>query len=169
MRLSEIEKPKYTLYIDMDGVLVDFEKSAHKLLGEPITATNKKIYWKKLQSLGENGALEFWTSMDWMPNGKKLWNFCSQFNPIILSSPGHTMRTLIEKGKEVWIQKNMSPKPGKVLFETDKEKYANPKAIIIDDRSKVIDPWRSAGGIGIHYQDKNIDNVIAELTGYFNS
>lgn len=162
MRLLEIEN-KFTIYVDMDGVLVDFEKAAHSLLGEPITQANKKIYWKKLKSLEDKVALDFWVSMDWMPNGKRLWSFLQPYNPIILSSPGHTMRDLIERGKELWIAKNMNPKPGRVIFETEKEKYANKHSIIIDDRSKVIDPWRAHGGIAIHYSDSKYNEAIEEI------
>ena len=72
----------------------------------------------------------------------------------------------IEQGKTKWIEKHLTPNPTKIIYEPNKEKYAHPSAIIIDDRSKVIDPWIAAGGIGILHVDGRLDNTIAQLDKY---
>ena len=43
----------------------------------------------------------------------------------------------------------------------DKAQYAHPKAILIDDRMKSIEPWRAAGGIGILHT--SAEDTIAQL------
>ena len=43
----------------------------------------------------------------------------------------------------------------------DKAQYASPNAILIDDRSKAIDPWVDMGGIGILHTNTN--NTIEQL------
>lgn len=162
MRLMEI-KNNYTLYVDMDGVIVDFEKTALDLIGEPINQKNKSLFWKTVRSMEPDKVVEYWASMDWTPDGKYIWNFVSKYSPIILSSPGNTLRELVEEGKTVWINKNLKPKPNGIIYETEKEKYANNYSIIIDDRSKVIDPWRSAGGIGIQHVTGKARDTIEQL------
>ena len=44
--------------------------------------------------------------------------------------------------------------------------YANPNAILIDDRTHSIDPWRKAGGIGILFKDNS--KTIKELNKILN-
>lgn len=165
MRLLEIEN-EYTLYVDMDGVLCDFDGGVKELLGEPINQNNKKLFWKKLKQMSESELVSHWANLDWTTQGKQLWNHVTKFNPIILSSPGTSMRSLIERGKTEWIEKHLSPAPSDIIYETEKEKYATPTSIIIDDRDKVLDPWRAAGGIGIKYIDGQLSNTLSELSKY---
>ena len=40
-----------------------------------------------------------------------------------------------------------------LAFAHQKKDYANENSILIDDRSKNIDQWRAAGGIGILHTD----------------
>ena len=43
----------------------------------------------------------------------------------------------------------------------DKAEYAHPYSILIDDREKSIDPWRTKGGIGILHT--SAEETIAQL------
>lgn len=165
MRLLEIEQ-KYIVYVDLDGVLVDFHKAAHELLGQPLSGDNKKLFWKTIKNMREHDLIEFWANMDWTSQGQELWQHVSKYSPQILSSPGTSMRHLIEAAKTKWIETHLSPRPATVIYETSKEKYAHPAAILIDDRSKVINPWLAAGGIGILHVDGKLQNTIAQLTEY---
>jgi hypothetical protein len=87
--------------------------------------------------------------MPWMPDGKDLWNWISQFNPVILSSPGR-FRHAIE-GKKQWIKKNV---PGTTaFFSEEKWEYAQPNSILIDDKPENVGAWESKRGIGILHTD----------------
>lgn len=165
MKFEEIKK--YNLYVDMDGVLADFHKKAEKLIGNPLNKETKKEFWKKLKSLSKEEFMDFWENLDWMPNGKKLWTSVAKYDPIILSSPGFSLASDIEKAKMKWIDKNLHPKPNKIIFEVDKTKYANPNSILIDDLSKNIDPWKSKGGVGFLYIPSSLDDVLKELKELF--
>jgi len=165
MRLLEIEQ-KYTLYVDMDGVLVDFNKAVLNLIGQPMGPDTKKLFWRSVKNMGGKELIEFWSNMDWTRQGRELWSYVSKYSPQILSSSGSSMRGQIEQGKTKWIEKHLTPNPTNIIYELNKEKYAHPSAIIIDDRSKVIDPWIAAGGIGILHVDGRLDNTIAQLDKY---
>lgn len=167
MRLLEIEQ-KYTVYVDMDGVLCDFEGGFEKLMGAPLTSETKKQFWKTLKKLSEEKHIEYWANLDWTNQGKQLWQAVSKYSPIILSSPGTSMRQPIEAGKSRWLKKHLNPQPSGVIFETEKEKYADKTKILIDDRDKVLNPWMAAGGIGIKFIDGQLDNVLAQLNSYMN-
>lgn len=166
MRLLEIEQ-QYTLYVDMDGVLTDFMKGTADLLGAPLNNENKKEFWKSQKTMPSDELVQWWADLDWMPNGQQLWNYVSKYNPIVLSSPGSVQRQYVEEGKAKWIATHLSPAPKKFIFEREKEKYATSTSVIIDDRSKVIDPWVAAGGIGILHKDGQLQNTIAQLRELF--
>ncbi len=82
-----------------------------------------------------------------MPDGKQLWDYIKQYNPSLLSAPSKEKSSRI--GKRVWVKHNL---PGVKLIlanAVDKQKFSGENQILIDDREKNIEQWRSKGGIGI--------------------
>lgn len=132
------------IFVDMDGVLCNFEKKAAETLGVPLT---KKIdyddekTWEKINAEGS----KFWSTMEWLPDGKELWDFVKDLNTTILSSP--PKEESCSKGKREWIKKNLGDVP--VILDSEKYLYAVPGAVLIDDLAKNIDPWQDHKGIGI--------------------
>jgi len=95
--------------------------------------------------------------MEFMPDGRKLWDAIKKYDPTILSSP--TRHPSSVEGKKKWLKENLPGVP--YIIESKKEKYAEPGAILIDDREKNIKKWEDAGGIGILY--KNAESTIKKL------
>lgn len=154
-------KKSIRVYVDMDGVLTDFAKSLCKLLDIPLDRNftfknNDTKVWKKIDDAGE----EFWADMDWMPKSKEFWDSLSTHNPIILSAPSNHKSSIY--GKKTWINKNLGSVP--FILDDEKEKYASPNSILIDDREKNITKWIKEGGIGIlHTSNKK---TLKELEEY---
>ena len=111
---------------------------------------------------------EFWANLDWMPDGRELWDHISAFNPPpkILTAP---MRGDPEggdhRGKRMWVQKNhLGISDDQVIVEADKSKYAvtdEKQNILIDDTYRKVNAWREKGGIAIHHQSTS--DTIAKL------
>lgn len=162
--LFENDNNRFKIYCDMDGVLTDFDKQA-KSIESNIFNLSQKEMWKLI---ADNG-IDFWTNMPWTNDGKKLWNYIKQFNAKILTAaPGLSkidpVRTNSIKGKKMWVEKNIGKQYlNNLIITTSKEKsnYADEDSILIDDREKLIKPWKTKGGIGILY--KSADQVIREL------
>ena len=155
--LEELQDRQYTVYCDMDGVIVDFEAAYTQLTGENPTTTSKKgdDFWTPVDKAGAG----FWIRMKWMPDGKALWNYISKYQPILLSAPSRQESSRI--GKRVWVKRNL---PGvKLLLRQAERKqdFANPTSILIDDREDNIERWRKAGGIGIVHT--SAADTIAQL------
>ena len=157
-QLNEADRSKgdYKIYCDMDGVLVDFEKGYFDLTGrEASYKTNPEEFWKPITDAG----VKFWTGLQWMPDGKELWNYIKPYNPKLLSAPSREESSKI--GKFVWVKRNM---PGtKLLLKSAerKQEYATPNSILIDDRADNIQRWKDAGGVGIHHT--SAANTIKQL------
>ena len=138
------EKADYKIYCDMDGVIADFDKGYKELTGrEASFDTPKEEFWAPIQKAGA----EFWIKLQWMPDGKQLWEFIKPYNPQLLSAPSKDESSKI--GKFVWVKRNV---PGTKLILRSaerKQEFATPNSILIDDRADTIQRWKDAGGVGI--------------------
>jgi len=165
-----MQKPNITcIYLDLDGVVADFNKRYKELYGmEPREAEkNKKFDHYFNQFIADQN----FATLDLMPGAMDGITFLrkSQVTTQILSSTANQERyDDISKQKMVWLQKqgitfNPIFVPGKRL----KQQYAAPDKIIIDDTPSIIDQWNAAGGIGILH--KNWPDTIAILKIYLDN
>ena len=106
--------------------------------------------------------VKFWVGMDWMPQGKELWNFISPYQPDLLTSPSRDNNSRL--GKNLWVKNNLNPKP-KVIFaySADKQRYSNENSILIDDKKSNINEWIAKGGIAFRVKDGDIGPAIQGL------
>lgn len=143
---------EFTIYVDMDGVLVDFDKGFRELSGKDpldyMEEHGKPAFWKALQK-----EPRFFLNLDWMPDGEELWNYIEPYNPTVLTTPVHSMK-YCKEDKKSWAEGHLG-KDRKVIFSFKKEEYATPTSILIDDRDKNIIPWNASGGIGILHISTN--------------
>jgi hypothetical protein len=154
---------KYKIYLDMDGVIVDFDKRFTELAGmgprEYESTFGKEKFWDFIDSKEKGGGVGFWVGMDWMPGGSELYNRVAQHDHALLSSPSRSESSRI--GKHQW-KKKYTPSTKLILaLAKNKQNYADGNNILIDDRESNIQQWREAGGIGILY--KSASQVNKEL------
>jgi 5'(3')-deoxyribonucleotidase len=163
--LYEAIKPKYIIFCDMDGVLVDFDKGYKELTGKHtkhVDLQDKNEFWGLLdRSLKDKGLTEYdyWVNLEWMPDGQTLWNYIKGYNPYILTAPSRDPGS--RQGKTEWAtrldgMKKLYFKPAKF-----KSEYSDKNRILIDDRQDTIDSWNAAGGIGILHT--STANTIQQL------
>ena len=155
---------KSTLYLDMDGVVADFDEYAARTLGLP---PSEGIYpdeqWYKLAS---NERL--YRDLEKTYYADELVDFCREF---AWNKYNLYFLTAVPKGndvpwafydKVVWAQKHFSGIPVHFgPFSKDKYVHCTFGDILIDDRLSNIEEWRSAGGIAIHH--KNFKDTIEAL------
>jgi nicotinamide mononucleotide adenylyltransferase len=160
---QENMEDKYKIYLDMDGVIVDFDKRFTDLAGmgprEYESSFGKEKFWDFIDSKEKGGGVGFWVGMPWMPGGPELYNRVAQHNHALLSSPSRSESSKL--GKRLW-KKKYTPNTDLILsLAANKKNYADGNSILIDDRESNIQQWREAGGIGILY--KSADQVNKEL------
>ena len=157
------EKPPYQIYCDMDGVLTDFESRFEHFTGKHPQAYEKEYgieqFWHLIDfKIG----VRFWVGMDWMPQGKELWEFIKPYQPHLLTSPSKNDTSRL--GKNLWVKNNLNPKPKTIFaYSADKQRYSNENSILIDDKKSNINEWAAKGGIAIRCKDGNVDHVIEKL------
>lgn len=147
----------YEVYCDMDGVLVDFDKGYENLTGKSVKNifVSDKSFWEPLTKAGAG----FWINLEWMSDGKQLWNYIEKYNPQLLSAPSRQESSKI--GKKIWVRRNLPNVPLLLKAAKYKQEYASPNSILIDDRKDNIERWNAAGGIGIYHISAT--NTIKQL------
>ena len=156
-RLRE-EETQYTIYCDMDGVLVNFDRGYQELTGmttQQADAMGGDTFWEPLTQAGA----KWWITLNWMPDGKQLWSYIKKYTPILLSAPSKQESSRL--GKRVWVKRELPDVKLILRPASQKQQYASPTSILIDDRQKNIDQWEAAGGIGILHT--NTANTIEQL------
>ena len=93
-------------------------------------------------------------STDYLP-----YDQATEQNLEILSSPSSSQTSVV--GKEEWMEKNLPGVKLNLEQSNNKQVYAEPNAILIDDREDIIERWNKAGGIGIHHT--SAENTIKQL------
>ena len=148
----------YTIYCDMDGVLVDFEKGYAELTNTLPSKTfnGKEEFWEPINKAGA----AWWANLDWMPDGRELWSYIKKYKPYILTAP--SMDPSSRVGKEAWCKMHINSQYKKLYFKAAKYKsdFAGENKILIDDRDDTIASWNAKGGIGIHHTSAT--NTIKE-------
>lgn len=172
---------KPVIYCDMDGVLVDFDKGYKELTGLTVhhaDSQGRDEFWRLFRdSLKEKDIPErsYWANLDWMPDGKQLWDYIKEYNPYVLTAPSVNFNIPFEEryklennesmqGKTEWVQRLSNMR--KMYFRSAGRKadFAGPGKILIDDRKDTIDSWNANGGIGIlHTSTANTIKQLQEL------
>lgn len=167
MRFQEyiLEENNYKkIYLDMDGVIVDFVDAADRIFN--IKSKNqwnnmKKSHWTKINSIGQ----KFWSDMSWTKDGKDLWNYLRKnYKDIQILSAHPLDKGESELGKRMWLRKNIGSAYAAnaiICLGIDKQTYADVNNILIDDSERNVRQWINQGGIGIYH--KNTKNTIKQL------
>ena len=143
------------IYLDMDGVIADFNKRYKALYKmEPKEAEDKKEFYKFFD---EFIATKQFATLDLMPDATMLLNYLSKLNipTEILSSTASEKRDAdIRAQKLLWLQThNIGFKVNLVPGKRLKKDFSNANSILIDDTPVNIDQWRREGGVGILHTD----------------
>lgn len=157
--------PQYTLYCDMDGVLTDFDKRFKSLNPEHLTAAQyqaKNGIEKFWDVIDVDNKIKFWVGMEWMPDGKVLWDYIKDKQPTLLSAPSKNPASRL--GKRLWVKNNLPGTPLILASSEKKQNYSGKDKILIDDRPDNIEQWRARGGKGILHV--NAQDTIKQLQAY---
>ena len=157
----------YKVYVDMDGVVADFDQRFLDLSGmmprEFEAKYGKNAFWDFIDE-GDN-KLKFWVGIPQMSDAQQLIDFVSKYDYEMLTAPSLKKQSLMGKG--LWMinqtKKGLFPSKPKVNYKSAKNKkdFAAPNNILIDDKPSTIDSWNAAGGIGILHT--SAANTISQL------
>ena len=150
---KSLSKKRRTIYIDMDGVVADFNSYVATVLGREIgwgvhDLTSKE--WEILSRIPN-----FYFQLPLIEESVKMVELCKSFEPevnveFLSAIPRKTTMPSAKQDKTDWMNKYF---PGTVVnfgpYSRDKQHWARPGDILIDDKPSNIEEWGKAGGIPI--------------------
>jgi 5'(3')-deoxyribonucleotidase len=151
-----------TIFLDMDGVLADFDKRALQILGMPAHEYEKTFgtdwFWLQLKM-----DPDFFRNLDLMPDALDLFNAVRHLPHAILTGIPKGVDSFSNQ-KVDWAADIFGPEL-KVFCTQASKKWTFCQAgdILIDDRYRYAKKWEGAGGIFIkHYSaEVSIQNLKA--------
>ena len=146
----------FEIYLDVDGVLLDFDSHAHDTgkYNESGKMDYESLDYEWYQGLPEyDGARDFHRDLSDIARVR------------FLTAP--TMTPDYHRSRSEWVTEFL-PKKGKFALldliicpARDKSLLAAPHRILVDDSEKNIKAWTEAGGIGIHHKGDYAETLAA--------
>lgn len=152
------------IYLDMDGVICNFERKYFERYGElPGSMRDRKEFSSNWIDFVTTRQFE---NLDWWPGAHELLDYVNSLEnveiEILSSSGGEQYHDIVTEQKIKWLKdKGIPYKVNIVAGRKNKSKYASPDTILIDDTYDVIQAFIDAGGIGIHH--KEVGNTLMLL------
>lgn len=139
------------IYVDLDGVLADFDTGFKLACGQSLEEVGDANIWNVLRPHADG----FYAGLPLMPDAKLLWHHLHKSNfvdiQILSAIPRRAQFPTAERDKRIWVAKHFGPdvRVNMGPFAVDKQNWCRPGDILIDDSEKNIPQWRSKGGVGI--------------------
>ncbi|HET8726798.1 MAG TPA: hypothetical protein VFO41_04720 [Alphaproteobacteria bacterium] len=143
------------LFLDLDGVLADFDRGVEAVTGKRPDQLRTKEMWRALSQ-----EPDFFGSLEMMTDAQVLWEFCEPHRPTILTGLPHG--SWAPEQKRRWVA-NMLGAHIRVItcMSREKHRHAGPGHVLVDDRESAREPWERGGGTFILHT--SAANSIAAL------
>lgn len=147
------------LFVDLDGVLADFDAGVRLLTGRTPDEYTKRHGTPALWSLLARTP-DFYTLLPPHPDGPHIWARVKRLQPTILT--GCPLGEWAAPQKRAWVAKFLgSHVPVITCLSKNKHTYATSGAILIDDRVATGVAWSEAGGTFVHHT--TLSSTLAQL------
>jgi hypothetical protein len=131
------------LFLDLDGVLADFDRGVEAVTGKRPDQLPVRRMWQALAK-----APDFYGTLEMMHDAQVLWEFCEPHNPTVLT--GLPMGDWAPDQKRRWVAAMLGAHvPVVTCMTRDKHRFAGPGHVLVDDRASTREAWEKAGGIFI--------------------
>lgn len=142
-----------TIYLDMDGVLADFDDAARRALGTDNSykwefVHGTEAFWRILDS-----DPMFWHLMKPMPDLKILWSAVKELRPEVLTALPSNKSERVALAKREWIRRVLGDAAVHTCLTKEKPRFCKEGDILVDDRTVNEKAWRDAGGRFILHQN----------------
>lgn len=146
------------LYVDMDGVLADFDTGYELAFGVRPSKDADNVDWKAVRNYQD-----FYLNLPPMPDFTALWARIARYQPIVLTGVPSSVPEA-PANKRAWVARYL---PNVLVIPTrsrEKATYARPGDVLIDDWEKYRHRWEAAGGVWItHVSAIETDRRLTEI------
>jgi len=144
----------YQLFVDLDGVLVDFGSGVERITGKQPSELSPRVMWPQLARTPG-----FYERLEWTDDGPLLWDAVKNLDPIILT--GLPLGRWAEPQKRAWCARELGPDvPVITCMSRNKALRAREATadaqtpVLVDDRNWLRESWEEMGGVFVvHHTD----------------
>ena len=161
----------YTVYFDLDGVIVDFIRGIESRFGirYPYSKSGEELY-----TVMDRHFEDVFTYLPMLPGGE-LFLDLYRTNPgrvkFLTAVPKHWSAAMYFAGRDCkisWLRQylpDLSELNDIVVVgdKATKQFYANESTILVDDHNRTVVEWKSRGGIGVNYPSGGLDKKYQRL------
>ena len=165
---------KSTFYLDMDGVVADWDLAASLFFGRPQRTADPVTHhknthneWNRLKDANPR----FFRTLPLMQDVDQLVSMAREYRDklgwellFLTAVPAHDDMPWAFYDKVLWAQDHFPDIP--VHFgphSTDKKHHCSPGDILVDDRPDNCKSWTLAGGISFRVLDNTLHSVLPNI------
>lgn len=144
------ERSTRTLYLDMDGVMADFDGAFPAVFGLDHRSLADDDMWGHI-----NAHPSFFRDLPPMPGALHFFESIRWLQPVMLTACPKTNYAHVAAQKRAWAREHLCPHITVLPVMGGRNKALfmhNPGDILIDDFGKNCDAWREAGGVAIKHE-----------------
>lgn len=136
------------IFVDMDGVLADFDRHYETVFGVRPCKKKDNVDWKNVRLIKD-----FFFNIPPMQDLPDLWDGIAKHKPIVLTGIPESVADAAEN-KKAWVRRWIGKEVGVICCPSKhKYHYAHTGRILIDDRDKYKQLWLQAGGTWITHHN----------------
>lgn len=152
------------LYLDLDGVMADFDRHFFNLFGmAPSEAGGDAVMWSMIESKPA-----FFLDLPLCESALEFFSHVHGLNPIVLTSCPKGFYTRAAAQKRAWVYLHLGPEVMvlPILGGYNKPLFMHaPGDVLVDDYGCNVGAWVRAGGIGIKHENfistvEALENIV---------
>lgn len=163
-----------TIFLDLDGVMVDFDSHFESLHGRTPKEVGEENFWKVFDTKRDGffrDCLPFEGHLQFLGEVEDVADHFGFKVEVLTALPRRSTHPTAHQEKQDWLNiHGMSHIPMNVgPYAIDKQKWCKPGDILIDDKDLNIIQWRTKGGLGIHHIPGDFLTSYRTLRAYASS
>jgi hypothetical protein len=150
------------IWVDLDGVLADFDGSYTQRFGAKTVRDgdpDEKAMWRRIQDCGD-----FFLELPWTKGGRELWKIVEPFGAHVLTAISKTIDTCTAQ-KVGWCVRELGIATHRIVTvfgKKNKALYCQPGDVLLDDNYETCRAWAIAGGAAV-FVPREIDSALLGL------
>lgn len=137
------------LYLDLDGVMADFDAYFPQLFGVDHRDQADETMWAMI-----NSHPAFFRTMPLCPGAKEFFDSVEYLTPSILTACPKSDYANVASQKRGWVREHLSARVTVLPVQGGRAKplfMHQPGDVLVDDFERNCEAWEAAGGIAIHH------------------
>lgn len=147
------------LFVDMDGVLADFDAHHERVFGRRPDKKADNVDWEAVRMTPG-----FYANIPAMSDMPILWRYVLRYRPIVLTGVPSSVEEAPEN-KRRWIRQYLGGDVEvRCCRSAEKCLHAQPGDVLIDDWEKYRPKWEASGGVWVtHISARKTIEALGEL------